>query len=243
MGAVVYVLVDPETHKPFYVGSTINLEQRIKQHVYTCNVPLNVSFTATQLRIQEIVRSGKLPIVTVVEETTEDEREKMEGFWIKNLLEQGVQLTNRVAAWGNRPLKEVRSELGMPETALSATSSGTRYWFVCLKCFRVGTYFIRSDGTSKSNNQHKSHESQVVRGFTTEKAANAKRLEAISAAARYQIGSTISVDDAPELVGKIVDIWWDGRQFIYYFKTEGMYRATYRTPEYRVIVKASLDSK
>lgn len=100
----IYQLVDPRDNKPFYVGQSIDTAMRWQQHITTRNRPLamNNEFTPTQLRIREICDAGLTPDIDVLESCTSFADSRLqEHKWIRQLTEQGYQLTNKLAVIGN----------------------------------------------------------------------------------------------------------------------------------------------
>jgi hypothetical protein len=86
----VYELVDPRNMSIFYVGITVNLLERYKQHT-TCagkNVQKNQ-------RIQEILDAGHLPVMRTLERVDSFIQARVrEDYWICQYLEQGISLLN-----------------------------------------------------------------------------------------------------------------------------------------------------
>lgn len=104
----VYELVDPRGDSIFYVGITVDLYARFRQHM-RCD-GTNVQKDA---RIQEIRASGHLPIMRTRERvTTSSEASEREIYWIRYHLSQGVKLVNITVAIPNaqRPQKKVQTE-------------------------------------------------------------------------------------------------------------------------------------
>ena len=86
----VYEWVDPRDQSVFYVGITINLYARYRQHMH-CD-GLNPQKDA---RIQEILASGHLPVMRTIEQVKSfDGALERESYWIKFYLQQGIALTN-----------------------------------------------------------------------------------------------------------------------------------------------------
>lgn len=85
----IYTLADPRNGAIRYVGKTGNLEWRLRQH-------LDARHTKTHRGcwVQELLRNGVLPIIEVIEETTESNWSEAERFWIEYLRFLGFDLTN-----------------------------------------------------------------------------------------------------------------------------------------------------
>jgi predicted GIY-YIG superfamily endonuclease len=86
----VYELVDPRDDSMFYVGITIDLYERYKQHMHC-----NGSNAQKDSKIQEILASGHLPVMHTLDraEALIEARIK-EDYWIVTRLEQGAVLLN-----------------------------------------------------------------------------------------------------------------------------------------------------
>lgn len=71
----IYTLSHPLTNEVRYVGKTINLKRRYKQHLYDKRGKHKVNW------IQSLKRDGLKPVLTVIEECTENWQER-EKYWI-----------------------------------------------------------------------------------------------------------------------------------------------------------------
>lgn len=96
----IYGLVDPRIGEVFYVGSTVNINARRSQHksVFT-------SSKALVRRLAEINAAGMRADFSILEETTHQERDKRELYWIEKLRSEGKTLLNK---W--RPSSAKQSE-------------------------------------------------------------------------------------------------------------------------------------
>ena len=85
----VYVLRDPETYEPRYVGQTIfTAEQRRNGHMLGAG-------NGSTMRVAEWIRSLPTePHVTVLEEVPVAELDGAERRWIRTLQEEGAALLN-----------------------------------------------------------------------------------------------------------------------------------------------------
>jgi predicted GIY-YIG superfamily endonuclease len=103
----VYSIDDPtKDYIPFYVGITIDLYERFKQHM-RCD-GTNVQ---KDRRIQEILAAGHLPIMRTIEQTEPfGEALEREAYWIIHYLNQGVVLTNLSGVPADRCLPIVKKE-------------------------------------------------------------------------------------------------------------------------------------
>ena len=88
---VIYMLVDPRDYRPYYVGET---RDRIKRHRYHCeNTARN---TAVARRNQAIIKSGRKPLMIVLEEAENEVSALIkEIFWIELFMSKGMDLCNR----------------------------------------------------------------------------------------------------------------------------------------------------
>lgn len=86
----VYELIDPRDNAPFYVGITIDLYERFRQHMHCDGIN-----AAKDARVQEIRASGHLPIMRRLEcvENGEIARER-EKHWIQHYTDSGIVLLN-----------------------------------------------------------------------------------------------------------------------------------------------------
>lgn len=85
----VYELVDPRDMSIFYVGITIDLYMRFKQHM-RCD-GINPQKDA---RIRDITDAGHLVIMRTIERVVPDEARKREDWWIWTYRCRGVKLLN-----------------------------------------------------------------------------------------------------------------------------------------------------
>lgn len=80
MKTFIYSLVDPITNQIRYVGKTVNLEQRLYNHINhakTMKYKRHVYYW-----INSLLKQGKLPIMNVLEECKTDWQER-EQYWIE----------------------------------------------------------------------------------------------------------------------------------------------------------------
>lgn len=88
--AYIYVLRDPDTLEIRYVGKTDNLERRLSVH-YADAIR---GHTHCNRWVRTLRDKGKRPVIEAVEQTTSDEWEERERYWIDYLRAQGCRLTN-----------------------------------------------------------------------------------------------------------------------------------------------------
>lgn len=73
----IYTLSNPTTNEVRYVGKTINIKRRYKQHLYDKRQTSHKSSWITSLKLINLK-----PILRVIEECTNDNWEDRERFWI-----------------------------------------------------------------------------------------------------------------------------------------------------------------
>lgn len=89
---VVYLIIDPLTDEPFYVGQTGNLERRQRAHLRSARHDTKRAAS----RIAEILDTGLSPIFKVVESCrSEAESLSAETLWVKRCAQQGYRVRNR----------------------------------------------------------------------------------------------------------------------------------------------------
>lgn len=86
----VYVLRDPRTKKVHYVGTTVNPQSRLWQHM-SMQYPGNVAKNAW---IRDLIDHGLKPELLVVEECQHIEAFAAEKRWIEDLIQLGHPLVN-----------------------------------------------------------------------------------------------------------------------------------------------------
>lgn len=97
----IYTLIDPFSNEVFYVGRSINPENRFVQHLkYSKNLNLKD-------RIDSIISSGSKPVMNIVEVCKKDVACEREFYWINKFAEQ-FKLTNRRV--GRTPLSYQQSD-------------------------------------------------------------------------------------------------------------------------------------
>jgi hypothetical protein len=87
----IYLLIDPRDESPRYVGMTQAPQRRLMGHLRGENNPAN----AKEIWIQELRAQGLAPIMQEVDQAeTEAEARERETYWMRELIERGVLLTN-----------------------------------------------------------------------------------------------------------------------------------------------------
>jgi ssDNA-binding Zn-finger/Zn-ribbon topoisomerase 1 len=95
----VYVLVDPITDQPFYVGMTKNPERRFSAHLASGNYhPEDEDRASRKARyISSLSLRGEQPEFQVLEYATDKQTASdREDYWIMKLIRDGHDLTNKV---------------------------------------------------------------------------------------------------------------------------------------------------
>lgn len=72
----IYTLSNPITNEVRYVGKTINVKRRYKQHLYDKRIKHKYNW------IQSLKNEGLKPHLTIIEECTNDNWQDREKFWI-----------------------------------------------------------------------------------------------------------------------------------------------------------------
>ncbi len=95
----VYLLIDPRTNQPFYVGLTLNPEMRLKQHcVNKRKRGKNAKpLTSTAQYIRDMKNRGCNPYLIIVEQVTTFDlniAHSLEFAWIHRMLSLGYELKN-----------------------------------------------------------------------------------------------------------------------------------------------------
>ncbi len=87
----IYSIKDPRDYQIKYIGKTIDIKRRFKEHLQPSYLKAN---TYKNNWIKKILVEGLQPIFEVVEECFEDEWEERERFWISYYRDLGFNLTN-----------------------------------------------------------------------------------------------------------------------------------------------------
>ena len=89
----IYTLSDPRTNEVRYVGKTNNPEQRRKAH----GVLSREVKSRKKNWIKQLKRIGLKPVFEIIDEVSESEWQKWEGYWIQQFIVWGFRLTNHTA--------------------------------------------------------------------------------------------------------------------------------------------------
>lgn len=95
-----YTLKHPITNEIRYVGKTINLKRRYKQHLYDKRTTHKSSW------VKSLKVLGLKPILTVIEECTVDTWQEREKYWIT----QFNNLTNQLDGGGANYIRTTKDE-------------------------------------------------------------------------------------------------------------------------------------
>lgn len=89
---VVYLIIDPVTEEPFYVGQTSNLERRQRQHLGRANHDCK----RAAAKIAQILDAGMTPAFKVVD-TCDSEKASLdaEKKWVEHCAARGITVWNR----------------------------------------------------------------------------------------------------------------------------------------------------
>lgn len=84
----VYLLTDPVSLLPFYIGQTNRPKNRIKEHIK------EPDHSAKTHIIRAIQKSGEEPLVTLLEKCSAHEVDDLECRWIRLMVRRGIPLAN-----------------------------------------------------------------------------------------------------------------------------------------------------
>ncbi len=86
----IYRWIDPRDNSVFYVGITVDLYQRYKQHMHC-----DGTNAQKDIHIREILYSGHLPIMQTIEQVESFQHAlERESYWIRWYVQQGAKLAN-----------------------------------------------------------------------------------------------------------------------------------------------------
>jgi group I intron endonuclease len=103
----VYLLSDPKTEEPRYVGVTVNLKNRIRDHKKDKRKCYRTNW------IQSLKKENLSPLVKVLEEVDDKDRDIAERFWIAFFRERFDNLVNATDGGDGalNPSPEVREKI------------------------------------------------------------------------------------------------------------------------------------
>ncbi len=105
----IYGLIDPRTSKIRYIGKTRDTEKRLRKHI---NETKRGATNHKHNWIRQLLEQGLIPIIEVLEETTNDDWEEREKEWIA----QTDDLTNMTEGGENPPVGLTKGRTLSPET-------------------------------------------------------------------------------------------------------------------------------
>lgn len=116
----IYTLADPTTGEIRYVGKAIDLAARFHGHFYE-NHQTSKSHKANW--IKSLKDRGLKPVMEVLEQTTDDDWQESERFWIESLRQLGFKLTNLTVGGDGitRMLPEVREKIRQKKLGTKAS--------------------------------------------------------------------------------------------------------------------------
>lgn len=111
----IYTLADPRTGEIRYVGKTVDIDNRIRQHIQCGKRCHSASW------IKNLKASGVNPIIEVVESfinAEESEWQEAERFWIESFRHMGFNLTNLRTGGigGGRMAESTKKKLSIAKT-------------------------------------------------------------------------------------------------------------------------------
>lgn len=90
----IYTLIDPRSGKPFYVGQSKHPERRLKEHIYLALQVVRDHLDARGRCIRDILASGQLPALAILEATSAERIDSAEFEWFARLIAEGAPLLN-----------------------------------------------------------------------------------------------------------------------------------------------------
>jgi hypothetical protein len=98
---VVYALIDPRDNQVRYIGSSVELEKRIRQHILDSRRADHEGYSACKKWIYSVLQAGYQPIVNIVEITIQESLKDAEEYWIETFLKSGYLLMNSKGSKGH----------------------------------------------------------------------------------------------------------------------------------------------
>lgn len=102
MKTYIYTLSDPETNTIRYVGKTVNIKGRLKQHIRESVIGKNHK----AYWIKSLTRNNITPILEIIDETDDTEWEWLEIYWIAQFKAWGFNLVNSTSGGGKTIFNE-----------------------------------------------------------------------------------------------------------------------------------------
>ena len=99
--ALIYALADPRTGDIRYIGQSSVGPARARQHTYPSRMRRDARLHSTRW-LSGLLRSGRMPQISVLEEVPLADLDSAEGFWIAQGRGLGWPLTNLTGGGGGR---------------------------------------------------------------------------------------------------------------------------------------------
>ena len=149
MGNSIYLLSDPRTDTPRYVGVTKDLNQRMRGHLSN-----RKATTHRSNWINILIALGLKPVLTVLEIVPDYQREDAERAWILGFRQSGADLVNATDGGEGmpNPVPEVRAKI-------SAASKGNKKG--------IG-HRVTAEHRAKISGANKGHKRGIGRRLTAE---------------------------------------------------------------------------
>ncbi len=94
--AYIYLLIDPRSNQPFYVGRTISPHSRLQTHVESAKKYKVIDDGTKRAIINSIIGDGFYPVMRVIEVTITKYQEEREYTWWLGFVERGYRISNEV---------------------------------------------------------------------------------------------------------------------------------------------------
>lgn len=125
----IYTLSHPITTEIRYVGKTINPSGRLREHITHAKLYRDKTHKGNWIR--RLLRNELRPVMTTIQETTEQEWEQAEKYWIQYYKDKGYKLTNSTdggdGTKGHKHKKRTKKLLS--EIAIKAHKNGSHPHF------------------------------------------------------------------------------------------------------------------
>ena len=105
----IYTLSDPDTNIIKYVGKTVNIQKRFKEHSNINNTKAN---TKKDTWIKKLYKNNKTPKIDILDIVNENEWQYWEMYWISQLKQWGFELKNHgIGGEGGNNTPETRKKI------------------------------------------------------------------------------------------------------------------------------------
>jgi hypothetical protein len=144
---LIYTLSDPLTNEIRYVGKTVkSLKERLTGHLYLRGKENNYRTNW----IKSIVKSGNIPIINQIDETTWDKSQELEKYWIKKFKNEGYRLVN-LTDGGEGALGCKRSKEAILKSSISMRENQKRVYQYSLNGIFIKDYRSCKDASEEIN--------------------------------------------------------------------------------------------